>query len=203
MPPRSSKPAVPTRVSRSDIPKSLSRREFVSPILPSSPRRESISPILPLSSRRESVSPILPSPSTSHIISPSPVTPAESPSLASHDIDSAYPRPIISTEPGTNPRRFHPSTITHEIGSDIISHMPGPIATYKSYPQDVKDSFFDSFMRRFRFVSEYDKSMACIVWEKTAQERFNQLLHNARNMARVKSRSQNPLDWRRFGPAAI
>ncbi|KAJ7950622.1 Transposase, Ptta/En/Spm, plant [Quillaja saponaria] len=45
--------------------------------------------------------------------------------------------------------------------------------------------------------------MARIVWEKTAQERFNQLLHNTRNMARVKSRSQNPLDWRGFGPAAI
>ncbi|KAJ7979019.1 Imidazole glycerol phosphate synthase subunit HisF [Quillaja saponaria] len=45
--------------------------------------------------------------------------------------------------------------------------------------------------------------MARIVWEKTALERFNQLLHNARNMARVKSRSQNPLDWRGFGPAAI
>ncbi|KAJ7954436.1 Transposon protein, putative, CACTA, En/Spm sub-class [Quillaja saponaria] len=73
-------------------------------------------------------------------------------------------------------------------GSEIISHMPGPIATYKSYPQDVKDSLFDSFMRRFRFAYEYDRSMARIVWEKTAQERFNQLLHNARNMARTHKR---------------
>ncbi|KAJ7982679.1 Imidazole glycerol phosphate synthase subunit HisF [Quillaja saponaria] len=71
--------------------------------------------------------------------------------------------------------------------------MLSPISTYKSYPQAVRNSLFDNFMRRYRFSTKNDLSMARTIWKRTAQDRFTEMIHNARKTAKMKSGSQKPL----------
>ncbi|KAJ1398915.1 hypothetical protein SESBI_30710 [Sesbania bispinosa] len=112
-------------------------------------------------------------------------------------------RLVISVEDVSNPRRFVPSSLTRDIISEVISRMPYPADNWKSYCSDMKKMLFNDFKEKYRFSSNYDRTMAKTVWEQTCMDRYLDYLAKARAAAFVRANSTKIADLKGHGPKGI
>ncbi|KAJ1406204.1 putative transposase, Ptta/En/Spm, plant [Sesbania bispinosa] len=112
-------------------------------------------------------------------------------------------RLVISVEDVSNPRRFVPSSLTRDIISEVISRMPYPADNWKSYCSDMKQMLFNDFKEKYHFSSNYDRTMAKTVWERTCMDRYPNYLAKARAAAFVRANSTNIADLKGHGPKGM
>ncbi|KAJ1385937.1 putative transposase, Ptta/En/Spm, plant [Sesbania bispinosa] len=130
----------------------------------------------------------------------------QQPSVASSSEDSHTKvdrRQVIFVEEVANPRRFVPSSLTRNIISEVISRMPFPADNWKSYCSDMKEMIFNDFKEKYRFASNYDRTMAKTVWERTCMDLYPNYLAKARATAFVRANSTDIANLKGHGPKGI
>ncbi|KAJ1400078.1 putative transposase, Ptta/En/Spm, plant [Sesbania bispinosa] len=112
-------------------------------------------------------------------------------------------RLVISVEDVSNPRRFVPSSLTRDIIFEVISRMPYLADNWKSYCFDMKEMLFNDFKEKYRFSSNYDRTMAKTIWERTCMDKYPDYLAKARAAAFVRANSTNIADLKGHGPKGM
>ncbi|KAL2501229.1 Uncharacterized protein Fot_35077 [Forsythia ovata] len=107
----------------------------------------------------------------------------------------------ISIESDTFVEAFVP----HDITATMKAYFDGPYPTFRSMPQPIRDGLWDRLLIIFdKYVwptantgNVYD------AWKKTTNDRYKDMMNDARNQAKYKSQSDSRVDWRRHGPPWI
>ncbi|KAL2514672.1 Uncharacterized protein Fot_28643 [Forsythia ovata] len=104
----------------------------------------------------------------------------------------------ISIEGDTFVEAFVPRNIT----AIMKAYFDGSYPTFCSMPQPIRDGLWDRFLDKYvrptaNTANVYD------AWKKTMKDRYKDMMNDARNKAKCKSQSDNPVDWRWHGPPWI
>ncbi|KAL2533160.1 Uncharacterized protein Adt_06511 [Abeliophyllum distichum] len=112
--------------------------------------------------------------------------------------DDRSQRIQISIEGDTFVETFIPRDIT----ATITAYFDGPYPTFRSMPQPIRDGLWDRFLDKYVWPTA-NTANVYEAWKKTTKDRYKDMMNDARNQAKCKSQSDNPVDWRGHGPPWI
>ncbi|KAL2529394.1 Uncharacterized protein Fot_21995 [Forsythia ovata] len=97
---------------------------------------------------------------------------------------------------------FIETFVPRDITATMKACFDGPYPTICSMPQPIRDGLWDRFLDKYvcptaNTANVYD------AWKKMTNDRYKDMMNDARNQAKCKSQSNTHVNWRGHGPPYI